>query len=841
MYLDGSGNATITTAEVDNGSSDDCSFSLSLSQSSFGCGDVGANTVVLFAEDPAGNISSDTATITVLDTLLPSIIGQDITLSLDSTGTATLIPSDLDGGSSDNCSLTFTANATTFGCGELGDHTVTLYGTDAGGNVDSTTVTVTVVDDMAPVVIAQDVTVALDANGTASISVSDVDAGSFDNCAMTLTLSDSLFECGDLGTQSVTLFAEDASGNRDSATVTITIEDQLAPVVITQNITVTLDANEFASITVADIDNGSFDNCGFVLTLDQTEFSCANVGANTVTLSGTDSAGNVTTATAIVTVVDAVAPTVIAQATTIYLDATGSATLDPASIDNGSSDNCSLTLTVDVSTFGCDNLGTNTVTLIGTDDFGNQDSATTTVTVLDTLAPTVITTTAVVTLDSLGQATLLASQVDGGTSDNCSVTLSVSPNSFTTANLGSNTVTLTATDASGNTATGTATVIVQEFNYTPTFTSTPVTAATEDVGYSYSIAATDQNSNDSLSISGASLPTWLSVTDHGNGTATLSGTPANEDVGTSTITLTVADLAGNSATQSFTLTVANVNDAPVITSSPVTSAAEDVTYSAAISATDVDAGDSLTITATVLPAWLTLTDAGDGTASLTGQPDQDEVGNHDVTLVVTDLAGATAVQSFTITVGNTNDQPTVQGDTLQVADSVSNGFVVGIISAADADGDTLSFSIVSGNLNSAFAIDDAGTITVNNAEALDAATQPVYTLSVSVSDGVLSSQATVIIQVLPTGVTGIPEELLETLTTYPNPTVGVVRIEAEFLADYPEATFVVHNLQGQRMEVEAEPVTAESYQIDLSSMVAGTYLITLQVGETHKRMVVVKY
>jgi hypothetical protein len=86
---------------------------------------------------------------------------------------------------------------------------------------------------------------------------------------------------------------------------TITVEDKIAPVVLTKNITVILDASSNVTINVADINNGSTDNCEVsLIELDKTTFSCANVGDNTVTLKVTDKNGNVSSGTAIVTIVN---------------------------------------------------------------------------------------------------------------------------------------------------------------------------------------------------------------------------------------------------------------------------------------------------------------------------------------------------------------------------------------------------------------------------------------------------------------------------------------------------------------------------------------------------------
>ena len=151
-----------------------------------------------------------------------------------------------------------------------------------------------------------------------------------------------------------------------------------------------MDANGLATITAAQINNGSSDNCSIAtITVSPSTFTCANVGANTVTLTVTDVNGNVSTGTAIVTVTDVILPTVVSQNITVNLDANGLATITAAQINNGSSDNCSIaTINVSPSTFTCANLGANMVTLSVTDASGNVATASATVTVAIDFAST---------------------------------------------------------------------------------------------------------------------------------------------------------------------------------------------------------------------------------------------------------------------------------------------------------------------------------------------------------------------------------------------------------------------------------------------------------------------
>lgn len=169
---------------------------------------------------------------------------------------------------------------------------------------------------------------------------------------------------------------------------------------------------------------------------------------------------------------DVTDPTVVIQNINVSLDATGNISITPAQVDNGSTDDVTisgnLVLTLDVTDFDCANLGANTVSLTVTDESGNNASASATVTIVDDQLPTVVTQDVTVTLDASNLAAIAPADVDNGSSDNCSVTLNLDITSFTTAEVGDNTVTLTAMDGSGNSANATATVTVQSSNQPPT-------------------------------------------------------------------------------------------------------------------------------------------------------------------------------------------------------------------------------------------------------------------------------------------------------------------------------------------------------------------------------------
>ncbi|MEZ0006943.1 hypothetical protein ABH942_002321 [Flavobacterium sp. 28YEA47A] len=105
------------------------------------------------------------------------------------------------------------------------------------------------------------------------------------------------------GTYIITVTDANACTATHSFTIT-TAADTTPPTVITNNITVPLTAGA-ATITAAQVNNGSTDNCGIAsMSVSPSTFNCSNVGANTVTLTVTDNSGNTATGTATVTITD---------------------------------------------------------------------------------------------------------------------------------------------------------------------------------------------------------------------------------------------------------------------------------------------------------------------------------------------------------------------------------------------------------------------------------------------------------------------------------------------------------------------------------------------------------
>ncbi len=619
------------------GATDNCTASLTITQSPApGTVISGTTTIIMSTADESGNAGSCTFDVILVDNTNPTAVCQNINAYLDGAGTVTINAADLDGGSTDNCAtLTFSASQTTFTCADLGPNNVTLTVTDGNSNTDNCTAVVTVIDTISPVANCANITAYLDGSGNVTITGADVDGGSTDNCGTTnLSVSPSTFTCAELGANNVTLTVDDGNGNSSTCVAVVTVQDTVSPVVSCTNVTVFLDGSGNATITAADVDGGTTDNCNPTPTLsvDISAFTCAELGANTVTLTADDGNGNTATCTAIVTVSDTVSPTAVCQNITAYVDGSGNVTINDADLDGGSTDNCgTVNFTAGQTAFTCADLGANNVTLTVDDGNGNTATCVAVVTVMDTISPvatcpgnqienfdvncqftlpdytslvtatdncggtptvtqspaagTVISGNATITmtaddgngntstctfdvipndatppvavcqnitiyLDGLGNATITAADVDGGSTDNCGTpTLSIDISAFTCAELGANNVTLTADDGV-NTATCVAVVTVLD-TIAPTITCPANDTVLADVNC------------EALLGDYTGMATAADVCD-ANPTITQSPAVGTTITGTTTVWLYATDASANVDSCSFTVTVAD-STAPVIT------------------------------------------------------------------------------------------------------------------------------------------------------------------------------------------------------------------------------------------------------------------------------------
>ncbi|MFP4052110.1 MAG: PKD domain-containing protein, partial [Thermoplasmata archaeon] len=367
------------------------------------------------------------------------------------------------------------------------------------------------------------------------------------------------YEFTEPGTYDVTLTVKDDAGNTDSDTITVTVNDVTDPVADAgKNITVGID-EQFTLDGSGSSDNGKI--VKYIWTIQGTDYqgemiehSFSPVSTYEITLTVKDEAGNTDTDSITITVEDQTAPTA---------DARGDSTVDEDTVvtfnGSGSSDNVGIveyTWTINGETkngeevkYTFTNPGEYDITLNVTDEAGNWDTDTITVTVLDVTAPsaviegdteldedTVVTFNGSMSSDNVGIVDFIWT-IEGSK-------LSGEEVSHTFEDPGTYTVKLNVTDSAGNYNETSMEVTVKD-----------VTDPTADAGSNTTVSI---NENFTLDGSGSTDNVGIESyewTINGEEYQGMTVTDSFDKLGNYTAELTVTDKAGNSDTDTITIEV----------------------------------------------------------------------------------------------------------------------------------------------------------------------------------------------------------------------------------------------------------------------------------------------
>jgi VCBS repeat-containing protein len=306
----------------------------------------------------------------------------------------------------------------------------------------------------------------------------------------------------------------------------------------------------------------------------------------------------------------------------------------------------------------------------------------------------------------------------------------------------------TASDGTASTGEITVTINVNAVNDAPAAVADAYTVdedATLTVDAAGGLLANDTD------VDGDAL-TAAVVTGPANGTLTLNAdgsfsyTPNADFNGSDTFTYSVSDGALTSE-GTVTITVTPVNDAPVAVEDAFT-VDEDATLTVdaagGVLANDTDVeGDALSATVVTGPANGTLTLNADGSFSYT--PNANFNGSDTFTYSVSDGA-LTSEGTVTITVNPVADAPVATADTYDATEdtALTVDAVAGVLANdTDADGDALTATLVTGPANGTLTLNaDGSFVYTPNADFNGA-----DTFTYSVSDGALTSEGTVTINV----------------------------------------------------------------------------------------------
>ena len=225
-------------------------------------------------------------------------------------------------------------------------------------------------------------------------------------------------------------------------------------------------------------------------------------------------------------------------------------------------------------------------------------------------------------------------------------------------------------------------------NRAPTLDVIANETVAEGATVSVTVTAADAD-GDTLSLDINNLPGFISVVSVDATTWQLTTAPGFDDAGVYTMTAQVSDAGNLTAEVTFTLTVTNTNRPPILTVPSDATVNEGQSSNLIVSASDPD-GDPIDITSTSLPAFATIADNGDGTASISLQPGFFASGAYTLTVLASDGSSIDVEANILIMVSNVNRAPVL--DPLTPVTMAEGALVDVVLSATDPDADAISYT-----------------------------------------------------------------------------------------------------------------------------------------------------
>ena len=227
----------------------------------------------------------------------------------------------------------------------------------------------------------------------------------------------------------------------------------------------------------------------------------------------------------------------------------------------------------------------------------------------------------------------------------------------------------------------------------PNFTSAPNTdTVATGSAFTFPVTTTGTPTPAITLASGSSLPSGVTLTDNGNGTATLAGTSAVV-AGTYKFTMQAANGVSPNATQAFTLTVNPATNAPAFTSTASDTATSGTAFTYSVTTSGTPTPVITLASGSSLPSGVTLTDNKNGTATLAGTSAV-VAGTFKFTMQAGNGVSPNATQAFTLKVAQAPVQVSLKfAGSLSYMNSgslTSGGFTIaeksGVISSVSGTG-----------------------------------------------------------------------------------------------------------------------------------------------------------
>jgi hypothetical protein len=246
---------------------------------------------------------------------------------------------------------------------------------------------------------------------------------------------------------------------------------------------------------------------------------------------------------------------------------------------------------------------------------------------------------------------------------------------------------VTASDGTNSAEESITVNITDENDNSPLITSSATFSAAENQTAIGTVTATDTDS-DTVAYSLSGTDSSSIGINSSSGVLMFNSAPDYETKSSYSATVTASD-GTNSTSQAITVSITDVDDvAPVFTSSATFSAAENQTSIGTVTATDVDT-DNSSITYSISGSDLSITSGG--VLTFASAPDYETKSSFSATVTASDGTNS-ATQNITVNVTNINDNtPSITSSTTFSAEE--NQTAIGTVTATDADGDSLTYSI----------------------------------------------------------------------------------------------------------------------------------------------------
>jgi hypothetical protein len=479
---------------------------------------LGATNLSLTVNDGRVNSASDSVTITVEDTAAPEVTCDDVLVECAAAAGTAVLESAFNALADDACEGPVDATSDgLLALYPLGNTPVSFSAADINGRIGRCDAEVLVQDTTEPTITCP-AAVVLDADD-ACRAVSQDSATAEDTCDTAVGITSDAPVAYDLGDTTVTFTATDAQGNDKTCSRTVTVRDVTAPAPVCP---ADVAANTDAGSCIATVALGAAtatDNCDSAPAISATVPTEFALGASTVEYSATDASNNSRACVTTVTVQDAEKPSIVCPgAITVPSDAAGCGTMvavEPQSV----ADNCDAEVSVVSDAPVLFAVGETTVTLTARDNFGNAESCTVVVTVLDTTSPEVACPPSRI-VDAPADACGVG--VDFGTlsaSDNCTSDLTVTDDAPDVFPLGNTTVTFWIEDAAGNITTCDSTIVTVLDVTKPTLTCPAPVSVNADAAtcrQAVTLTATATDACQVAEVTGNGTESYpLGTTDHG--------------------------------------------------------------------------------------------------------------------------------------------------------------------------------------------------------------------------------------------------------------------------------------------------------------------------------------